>query len=138
MKPVRFIISAVVLGVLVTPLLLFAQGEAPKGVNQVRKGLNEALEKAEIPGKSTLAETTANRGEELASIMGTIINIAVGILGAVTFLFILYAGYLWFTAKGNDEQVVKAKDIFADAVIGLVLILVSGFLASLVLRIFTR
>ena len=36
---------------------------------------------------------------------------------------IVYGGFLWMTAHGNEEQVTKAKNLITAALIGLVIIL---------------
>jgi len=35
----------------------------------------------------------------------------------------IYAGYLWMLARGNEQEVEKAKNIIIYAVIGLVVVL---------------
>lgn len=54
---------------------------------------------------------------------GSIINTFLGVLGILAVVLIIYAGYLWMTARGNEQQVEKAKDILTQAIIGLVIIL---------------
>lgn len=52
-----------------------------------------------------------------------IINVALSLLGIILLVLIVYSGFLWMTAAGNDEQISKAKKILASSVIGLVIIL---------------
>ena len=52
-----------------------------------------------------------------------IINVALSLLGVILLVLIVYSGFLWMTAAGNDEQISKAKKILASSVIGLVIIL---------------
>ncbi len=52
-----------------------------------------------------------------------IINIVLSILGILLVVLIIYAGFLWMTAGGNEDQISKAKKIMINAIIGLVLIL---------------
>ncbi len=47
------------------------------------------------------------------------------LIGTIFFALTVYAGFLWFTAGGNEEQVEKAKKLLRDGVIGLVIILCS-------------
>src|SRR3989344_3541677 len=51
-----------------------------------------------------------------------IIRAALGLLGIVTVVIIIYGGFLWMTAGGNDEQVGKAKKWIYSGIIGLVII----------------
>ncbi|MBI4427351.1 MAG: hypothetical protein HY569_02640 [Candidatus Magasanikbacteria bacterium] len=52
-----------------------------------------------------------------------IISAALGLLGTVALVLILYAGFMWMTAGGDDEKVASAKKILYAAVIGLIIIL---------------
>ncbi len=38
-----------------------------------------------------------------------IINIALGFLGIVGVILIMYSGFKWMTAQGNEDEVTKAK-----------------------------
>lgn len=61
-------------------------------------------------------------GMTVTSLIGQVINIALSGIGIIFFVLILYAGFLWMTAAGNNDQVTKAKNIIEAAVVGLVLI----------------
>ncbi len=56
-------------------------------------------------------------------ILGTLINVFLGLLGVVFLLLVLYAGFLWMTAGGDDKQVDKAKKMLINATVGLVITL---------------
>lgn len=61
--------------------------------------------------------------QSLPEIIGGIIGIALSFVGIVFFLLILYAGFRWMTAFGNEEKVTNSKDIMEHAAIGLVIVL---------------
>lgn len=52
-----------------------------------------------------------------------LINTALSLLAAVCVGLLLYAGFLWVWARGNQEEVTKAKDIIQGTVIGLIIVL---------------
>lgn len=52
-----------------------------------------------------------------------LINISLSLLAAVCVGLMVYAGFLWVWARGNQEEVTKAKDIILGTVIGLVIVL---------------
>ncbi len=54
-----------------------------------------------------------------------IINVFLRILGLLSLIFMLYGGWMWIWARGNDEEINRAKDIIKGAIIGLVVILSS-------------
>ncbi len=65
-------------------------------------------------------------------VVGDIINYLLGFLGVVFLVLILYAGFLWMTASGNEEQITKAKKLLGHSVIGLIIILVAYTIAVLI------
>lgn len=67
------------------------------------------------------------------TIIGEIINIALGFLGIVLLLYLLYAGFLWMTAGGDDAQVKKARTMISQAIIGLVIIVAAFAISTFVL-----
>jgi len=52
-----------------------------------------------------------------------VIRIALGFLGIIAVGLIIYAGWLYMTAAGEEEKIEKAKKILINAIIGLVIIL---------------
>jgi len=69
----------------------------------------------------------------LSQTVGGIIKTVLGMVGVIFFALTFYAGYLWLTASGNDEAIEKAKGILNASVIGLVIILLSYGLTTLVI-----
>lgn len=61
----------------------------------------------------------------LSETIGRIIRIALSLVGTGFFALTIYAGFLWMTAQGNDEQVEKAMGIIKTAAIGLIITLAS-------------
>jgi len=61
---------------------------------------------------------TADRST-LSVIVGTVIQAFLGLLGVIFVVLIIYAGYNWMMAQGEEEKVIKAKDTLKRAVIGL-------------------
>lgn len=57
--------------------------------------------------------------------IASIIRIILGFLGIVAVLIIMYGGFIYMTAAGNEEKIAKAKRILRDAVIGLLIVLTS-------------
>lgn len=55
-------------------------------------------------------------------IIGTVISIGLGLLGVIFLVLMIYGGYNWMTARGEEEKVTKAKDTITRAVIGLIIV----------------
>ena len=72
-----------------------------------------------------------------ADLKQTVINIiqwALGILALVAAVMIIYGGFVWLTAGGNEESVEKAKKIISAAVVGLIVVLLAWAIVIFVAR----
>jgi hypothetical protein len=56
------------------------------------------------------------------TIISTVINAVLSFLGVIFLFLIMYAGFLWMTARGNEQRLEKAKDTLTAAIIGLIII----------------
>lgn len=62
-----------------------------------------------------------------------IIRTAMGLLGIIAVLIVLYGGFKWMTAGGAEEAVGDAKKIITSGIIGLIIILTAYAIASFVI-----
>lgn len=62
-----------------------------------------------------------------------IIFVVFGFLGTLMITFILYAGFLWTTAGGDEEKIKKAQHHLRDAIIGAVLVMSAWTISIFVL-----
>lgn len=60
---------------------------------------------------------------EAEDIIATIIKLVLSLLGIIFVVLMIFSGYQWMTAGGNEEVVKKAKSRITSAVIGLVIVL---------------
>ena len=58
--------------------------------------------------------------------IGQIITTALSFVGVIFLILMIYGGFLWMTAAGNDEKISKAKNIFRDGIIGIIVVLAAG------------
>lgn len=72
-------------------------------------------------------------GTKLTDIIGAFIGTALAILGVLLVLYILYAGFLWMTAAGKEDNVKKAKQIIYQAVIGLFIVFAAYAITTFVM-----
>ena len=94
--------------------------------------LSSPVVHAQINTGIQYGSATGLGGGDIRTIVGRIIQVFLGILGVVALVLIIYAGWLWMTAGGDDEKVTQAKKIMAQAVIGLAIILCSFAITSYV------
>lgn len=66
-----------------------------------------------------------NTDRPLAVIIGNIVKGLLGFLGIVFMILILYGGFVWMTAAGNEDRVRTAKKILANSTIGLFIVIIS-------------
>lgn len=71
-------------------------------------GLTDTAKKAGIPTSGTITGK-----------IGTIVGAALSFVGIFFLGLMLYAGFLWMTARGDQAKSDKAQDIIVDACIGL-------------------
>lgn len=71
-------------------------------------------------------------------IVAKIIRVALSFVGIVAVVLIIYGGYLWMTAAGNEERIAQAKKVLTNAVIGLVIIMAALAIVQFVIRALTR
>lgn len=71
-------------------------------------------------GSSAPYSNTTNE-YTMSQIVGQIIQAFLGLLGVIFLVLIIYAGFNWMTAQGEEEKVTKAKDTLQRAVIGLII-----------------
>lgn len=65
--------------------------------------------------------------------VAAVIAIFLGLLGIVFVILIIYAGYLWMTAQGNEEQAKEAQTTIRNAIIGVIVIGLSYALTAFVI-----
>jgi excisionase family DNA binding protein len=65
-------------------------------------------------GVDVLAAPLGLPNTDIRLFIARIIRIALGFLGTIMFVLMLYGGFLWMTAGGNSEQIDKAKQAGYD------------------------
>jgi hypothetical protein len=68
-----------------------------------------------------------------AEAIGLIIKAALGLLGGLTLVMVVYGGFQWLTAAGNKEKIVAGTKTMVWAIIGLILVLGSYLLLNTIL-----
>ena len=70
--------------------------------------------------------------ESPVTVVFDLINTALTLLGTVCVILIIYAGFIWVWARGNQEEVQRAKEILQGTIIGLLIVLASLGIARFV------
>ncbi len=72
-----------------------------------------------------------------ADLEATVINIVqwiLGFLGLIAVIMILWGGFTWITAGGNEDKVATAKKIISAAVVGLIVVLLAWAIVTFVVN----
>ncbi len=76
-----------------------------------------------------LPHATASHGE-----VQIILNIIIGIIGALSLLFITIGGFRYILSQGDPQGVAKAKGTVLYALIGLVIAIIAETLVAFVIK----
>ncbi|MFH1427283.1 MAG: hypothetical protein ABIG60_02020, partial [Patescibacteria group bacterium] len=83
--------------------------------------------------EEAVGEAIGLGGDDPRIIAARVIRIGLGFLGLIALVLVIYAGWLWMTAAGNEERINQAKKILTNAIIGLIIILASFAIVSFIL-----
>jgi hypothetical protein len=107
----------------------FAQGSTTKpATNSVK---NSATSKLKTFGKAAYGTETSR---SLSETVALIINSVLGLFGILLLLYLILGAYQWMMAGGDQNKVTKAKDTIKNAIIGLIIIVVSFAVANFVIN----
>ena len=99
--------------------------------------LNIPVGFAQDTGLADVGDASGLETTSLYTVIGRIIGVFLGLLGIIFLILMLYAGFLWMTAAGNEETVAKAKRILTQAVIGLIITLSAFAITNFVVNALT-
>ncbi len=82
----------------------------------------------EDSGIKNTAESTGHEEMKIFSpgnlpgAIGSIVGAILSFIGVIFLLLTIYGGFLWMTARGNEEKVGQAKTILTSAIVGLIIV----------------
>lgn len=120
------ILLAVSIFFILSPLAVLAQAQPATGIGSAMQ----------VVEQTTTANNTYDTNWSLERIIGNIIYAILTLVGTIFVVFMIYAGYLWMTASGNEQKVDKSKEILRQSLIGLIVVLGAYAIAYFVISIF--
>ncbi|MEK7139354.1 MAG: pilin [Patescibacteria group bacterium] len=81
---------------------------------------------------STTAGFSVKNAATPQVIAGQVIGYVIAFLGTVFFILMVYGGWVWLLAKGNEDEVKRAKDLIRNAIIGLIIVFAAYTIATFV------
>lgn len=96
----------------------------------------ESLDKT-AQGTGHKAQTSIT-STKLPDLIGKLISYILAFVGVFFLLLMIYGGYIWMIARGNEQEVEKAKNTIIAAIIGLVIILLAYAITYMISSIWAR
>ena len=75
---------------------------------------------SEFLSEAGFTSFAAGQGDVRIFLAG-LVQAALSVVGIIFFLVVLWGGYMWITASGNEEQLKKARIFIINGIIGLVI-----------------
>ena len=75
-----------------------------------------------------------NSGTKLSAVVGAVIKTFLGLLGVVFIIMIIYAGFNWIQAQGEDSKITEARKMIIHSTIGLIVIMAAYSITLFVLK----
>jgi len=79
-----------------------------------------------------------NAGNDVNSLIKTVINWLLGIAFGVAVLFLIIGGFWYITSAGNEETAEKGKNTAINAIIGIVMIILSYVIVNVVANLVSK
>lgn len=109
---------------LVSSALLWSFGFAARAASLIEDtGLGSTARESGVPTKTNLA-----------GMIGRVIGGLATIMGSLFLALIIYGGFLYMTAQGNDEKIKKAKSVITGSIIGIIIIFSAYALVGFVIN----
>lgn len=87
-------------------------------------------------GLTAVGEETGLQAEDPRIVIARIIRIFLGFLGVIAIAIIIYGGFLYMTSGGAPNKVEQARKVLINALIGLIIIILSFAITSYILNRF--
>lgn len=100
-----------------------------KLAQELYKQLKEATTKTGVTG----AGYTQASENTLPIVAGRIINVVIAALALALLVYLVYGGYVYMTAKGDEDDVKRAQRIISESIIGLAIVMLAYAITRYVL-----
>jgi len=94
-----------------------------------------------LDGFATVGEIRSESGinfeDDPVAFIGAIINVILSLLGIVAAAVLIYGGFVYITSTGDEQKISRAKSIILYAVIGLIVVGISGILVNVIIGLYS-
>lgn len=102
---------------------------AAAGEKDIKTLFNSSLE--ETAKETGHLNTKISNAGALGS-LGLIIQALLSLIGIIFLFLMIYGGFIWMNARGDDQAVTKAKSIIKNSLIGLVIVMAAYAITNFV------
>ncbi|MCK5356780.1 MAG: hypothetical protein KAJ48_00160 [Elusimicrobiales bacterium] len=100
------------------------------GAKKALDGLNKSASIAYDGSENDTGPGTV--AKDLPAAIGQIVGAILAFVGVLFLGLMIYGGFIWMMARGNESEVEKARELIKSAVVGLVVILAAYAITSYV------
>lgn len=111
----KILLFVCLLAILVLPQMILAADPEIKSPLQL---LDEVGSGAAGPFQTPPVDSKT----QLLNMIGTVVGVALSLVGTIFLILMIFAGYNWMTAQGEEEKVTKAKSIIIQSIIGIAIV----------------
>jgi len=109
------------IGILSVPMFAFAQNN----ITDPMAGLKSTARAGKII-------EVGKEPTNVVTIAGNIIGTALSFIAVLFFIMMVYGGFVWMTARGNDQMITKGQDSITAAIIGIMIVFGAYAITNLV------
>ncbi len=118
---IKFIKYTLTLAALFVPVLASAQSNAVTGGLQNATGL-----------QSLFGTGGLNNSQSLSDLIVNVVRLLLTFSGVIAILFVIIGGFQYVTSGGNEETAEKGKKTVINAIIGIILIILSYVIINVI------
>ena len=97
------------------------------------QGLEDSIRDQLIPVEDIYNPANDTTTGSIQITIAKFIKTALGFLGVIAIILMLYGGFVWMVSRGNENEIGRAKGIISAAIVGAAIILVAFAVTQFVL-----
>ena len=126
MNTKKIILSLIICLSISCVLIGVSQVAASTAITNFQTGVNNATVKAGIATEDQVSQAS------LVARIGSVVGIMLYFAATILLVFIIWGGYMWMTAGGNEEKVKKGQKYIINSIIGYIVIAISYLIVQFV------
>lgn len=84
--------------------------------------------------ESAATESGVDTGSSVEEKVASIVNYALSLLGVIFLILMVYGGFIWMLARGDEAEAKRAKNIITAGVIGMIIVIAAFAITTFVVN----